>query len=63
MAGSLVRRSAGAAQAEQSQMRRQAKQEVSARQIARPMPTDLSDVCHVLAWADRHTVEWAAGLG
>ena len=24
------------------------------------MPTDLSDVGHVLAWADRHAVEWAA---
>ena len=24
------------------------------------MPTDLSDVGHVLAWADRHAMEWAA---
>ena len=24
------------------------------------MPTDLSDVGHVLAWADRHALEWAA---
>jgi len=59
MAGNMVRRSAGALRAEENQIRRQVKHDVA--DLRRPpMPTDLSDVGHVLAWADRHTVEWAA---
>ena len=38
--------------------RRRARERMAVRQSVRPMPTDLSDVGHVLSWVERHTEEW-----